>query len=172
MSNKFELLKNIKPGIIIVPDNYVHEIALRSLHEKPETDYGGKIGINKNITDENFSKATNQLAPGQKLLVEIYCNTGFEARTSEEFLEFLKFKDAILTGAQGASLFCQQKIGKLYPGGPWYIFFDEKHALWEKYSNEYRVPMAGITGGGSIKFSLGRFEKSRARTHLVLFRNP
>ncbi|MBU4458301.1 hypothetical protein KKF60_00085, partial [Patescibacteria group bacterium] len=78
IKEKFGLFIDL--GIITVPDDYVHNTRLASFKKKNRKKF---YGWNDDITDENFSKATVQLKPGQKLHVKVFKQTTSGSTTSE-----------------------------------------------------------------------------------------
>ncbi|MBU4284721.1 hypothetical protein KKF60_01825, partial [Patescibacteria group bacterium] len=124
-------------------------------------------GWNDDITDENFSKATVQLKPGQKLHVKVFKQTTSGSTTSEERLAFLKTQNVVLTGAQGVSLVFEQKREDL-PKGYWYVSFDEKEALWKDAYGYHGVPHVSRYSDGGWRFSLGCFEGVWYNDHCLL----
>ena len=152
-SEKFSLFKDL--GIITVPEDYVHSTQLTSFRKKNLQNFRH---YNNDITDKNFSKATTKLIPGRKLQVKVFKqNTPGTTTTSEERLAFLKSQNAVLTGAQGASLVFEQKQADL-PKGYSYLSFDEKEALWEDADGDHRVPSVHRHLDGDWYFDLGYFE--------------
>lgn len=149
---KFGLFVDL--GIITVPDDYVYDIRLDSFGKKNREKF---YYYNENITDKNFSKATVQLTPGRKLRVKIFKQVVPGTTTSEERMAFLKSQNAVLTGAQGASLVFEQKRDEL-PRGYWYASFDERDALWKDAGGGRRVPGLDRYSGGGGGFDLGFFE--------------
>jgi hypothetical protein len=150
-SDKFGLFVDL--GIITVPKDYVHETRLVSFEKENRKKF---YGYNDAITDKNFGKATTKLVPGRKFRVKAFKQIVGGSTTSEERLAFLKTQNAILTGAQGASLVFEQKREDL-PKGFWYCSFDEKEALWEDADGDHGVPCLGRSSGGGWDFSLGYF---------------
>jgi hypothetical protein len=71
-------------------------------------------------------------------------------------LAFLKSQNALLVGAQGASIIWEQKKDQLLKGY-WYCSFDEKEHL--PFLDGYRrVPDVCANSGGGFNFGLGSFE--------------
>jgi len=158
----FELFVDL--GIITVPDDYVHNTRLASFEKENRKKF---YSWNDDITDENFSKATVQLKPGQKLHVKVFRQTTSGSTTSEERLAFLKTQNVVLTGAQGVSLVFEQKREDL-PKGYWYVSFDEKEALWKDAYGSHRVPHVSRYSDGGWRFSLGCFEGVWYNDHCLL----
>ena len=107
------------------------------------------------MTDQNFSRVTTQLEPGQKLKVDVFQIK--ETVSSEDCLAFLHSQQSILVGVQGASLVYEEKREKL-PKNRGHISFDEKEALWQDAGGYRRVPRIEAVTGGVFGFRLGRFE--------------
>ncbi len=146
---RFELVKMLD---ITVPDGYVHATQLTTFTEAHRGEF---YYFNGEITDKNFSRATTQLKPGQKLKVGVFQIK--ETVTSEDCMRFLKSQKAILTGAQGASLVYEQKREEL-PKGKWHVSFDEKETLWQDAGGFHRVPNVRAYTDGDFCFCLGYFE--------------
>lgn len=146
---RFELVKTLA---IVVPDDYVHETRLASFAEAHRREF---YYYDDNITDKNFSKATTQLKPGQRLKVDVFQIK--EMVSSEDCLAFLHNQKALLVGAQGASLVHEQKHDEL-PKDKWYISFDEKENLWQDADGRRRVPNISADSDGDFDFGLGDFE--------------
>lgn len=146
---RFELLKTFE---ITVPANYNHGKRLDSFAKENKKKF---YYYNDDITDKNFSKATTKLEPNKVLTVKVF---GIKATvTSQNCMDFLKTQDAILTGAQGASLVWEQKKDEL-PVDKWSVSFDEKDALWEDSGGDHRVPGVRRYSDGDFEFGLGCFE--------------
>ncbi|HUT96094.1 MAG TPA: hypothetical protein VMW82_00795 [Candidatus Paceibacterota bacterium] len=149
---KFSLFVDL--GIITMPDDYVHSTRLASFEKENRKRF---YGWNDDITDENFSKATVQLKPGQKLHVKVFKQIVDGTTTSEERLAFLKTQNAILVSAQGVSLVFEQKREDL-PKGYGYLSFDKKEALWKDADGHHGVPYLTRRSDGDWLFRLGSFE--------------
>lgn len=140
---------------IAVPADYNHATRLDTFKRK----YGKKFCYyNNDITDSNFSRATTQLAPGQQLKVKVFQIT--ETVTSEDCLAFLRSQNAILVGAQGATLTYEQGKNQLSKGR-WHASFDEKDALWQDAYGYHRVPIVRALSLSDLvfEFGLGNFER-------------
>ena len=149
--DKFGLFKDL--GIITVPKDYVHNTRLASFEKENRKKF---YYWNDAITDKNFNKATTKLVAGRKFRVKIFKQIVGGTTTSEERLAFLKTQNAILVGAQGASLVFEQKREDL-PKGYWYVSFDEKEALWKDADGYHRVPCLLRRSDGDWNFGLGGF---------------
>lgn len=149
VDKRFELLVDL--GIIIVPENYIHDKQLSSLN-KDDFYY-----FNENITDKNFPKPSRILKPNDKFWVRAFKQVASGSTTSEDRMGFLAKMNAIHTGAQGASLVFQQKRNQL-PKGFWYCSFDEKEHLWKDSGGNHRVPRVAADSDGDFGFDLGYFE--------------
>ena len=72
-------------------------------------------------------------------------------------MDFLRSKESVFVGAQGATLVFEQKRDSL-PKGKWYSSFDEPERLWKDAAYGYhRVPRVGAYRDGDFHFSLGVF---------------
>lgn len=150
--NRFGLLTSFE---LTVPKKYDHGTQLATFakfaKEKSEKFYY----YNDDITDVNYSKATQKLVPGKTYGVKIFW---VKTRvTSEDCLAFLASQRAILVGAQGVSMARQLKKDQ-FPVGKWTVSFDEKDALWTDADGNHRVPYVLRHSDGSWHFSLGCFE--------------
>jgi hypothetical protein len=94
-TKKFALLVDL--GIIVEPDDYNHAMALAKFLEKNRKKF---YGVDKNITDANFSNPSRVLKPGDRLWVRAFKQIVGETTTSEERMTFLAAQKAIHTGAQ------------------------------------------------------------------------
>ncbi len=157
--DKFELLTTFE---VTVPADYNHATRLTDFKEmyQPEVETEEKkkqfYYYNPNITDANFSKATTQLVPGRKFQVKIFGIKSGKSVSSDECLNKLRSENAVLVGAQGASLAYEQ--GKVnLPKGKWHVSFDEKDALWFD-GGDHGVPCVFAYSGGDFRFRLGYFE--------------
>lgn len=150
---KFTLLADL--GTITVPKGYVHTTALATFKKQNNKMFSF---FSDHITDANFPNPTRILKPGDTLRVCAYGHTvkGTET-TSHERMAFLKSQNAVLVGAQGASLVFEQKRQKL-PKGKWYASFDEPDRLWVGANGDHGVPGVGADGDGDFRFLLGAFE--------------
>ena len=146
---RFKLVKTLD---ILVPADYVHATRLTSFAEAHRSEF---YYYDSNLTDQNFSRATVQLKPGQKLKVDIFQIQ--EQVSSEDCMAFLHTQKAILTGAQGASLVYEQKRQDL-PKNRGHISFDEKENLWKDADGRHRVPYIYAYSDGVFRFRLGYFE--------------
>lgn len=145
---RFELLNAFE---LIVPPDYKHADRLDSFKKKHKKEF---YGYNDAITDKNFSKATTKLVPGRKFKVKIFQIT--EKVTSENCMDFLKTQNAVLVGAQGASLLYELKKEQL-PLGKWSVSFDEKDSLWTDSDGDHGVPGVNRDSDGDWSFHLGDF---------------
>ena len=151
-TEKFTLFADL--GIIMVPEDYVHEKQLGLFEKKNRKKF---YFYNDAITDTNFSNPTRILKPGDKLWVRAFKQVISGNTTSEDRMGFLKKMNAIHTGAQGASLVWEQKRD-LLPKGYWYCSFDEKDRLWKDADGNHRVPFVNAHSDGDFKLDLGSFE--------------
>ncbi len=155
---RFSLLKTIE---IMVPADYDHATRLDTFRRKHGKEF---YYYNSSLTDENFDKATTRLVPGQKLKVKVFQIT--KSVSSEDCLNFLKSQNAILAGAQGASLAYEQGKDQLAKGR-WYVSFDEKDTL-PRLDGYHRVPYVGANSDGDFKFGLGIFGSDWASDYCLL----
>ena len=133
---------------------YKHATQLASFKKNHGSEFNY---YNDAITDENFSKATTNLSPGQKLRAKIFAiKPGMRAK-SEQCLDFLQSQKVILAGAQGLSLVYDTSKEEL-PKGKWTISFDKKDALWLDGAGYHRVPHISAASDGDFRFILGVFE--------------
>lgn len=146
---RFELINTFE---LIVPVDYKHEGRLDSFRKEHKKEF---YYYNDDITDKNFAKATTKLEPGRKFKVKVFQikNTV----TSTDCMDLLKSQNAVLVGAQGASLAYELKKDQL-PKGKWSVSFDEKEALWKDASGYRVVPYVLADSDGDFEFDLGDFE--------------
>ena len=94
-------------GTITVSNNYMHSNALGSAK------LDGTFRIDGDITDKNFPMPECKLKAGNVLRVEGYIPQNREQKiTTNECIAFLKRKNAVLVGAQGARILLTQKCEK------------------------------------------------------------
>lgn len=153
---KFALLVDL--GIITVPANYDHSTWLARFEKKHQ---GGKVKsfdfYNDLITDENFPKPSRILKPGDRLHVQAFQHVVPGTTTSKERMDFLRGQPGNqFTGAQGASIACEQKRDQL-PKGKWYASFDEEERLLLA-GGCHRVPFVNAGSYGVFYFGLGNLE--------------
>ncbi len=147
--SRFKLLNAFE---LTVPEGYIHESQLASFSKNYKKDF---YYYNDNITDENFSKATNKFVPSRTYKVKIF---GINQPVgSEDCLTFLKAQKAILAGAQGISLVWECKKDE-FPIGKYTISFDGKDALWKDADGPHRVPSVYRYSDGGWDFYLDNFE--------------
>ena len=147
---QFDLLVDL--GIITVPDDYEHPTRLTTFDKQNRQKFNY---YNPNITEANFPNPSRILKPGDKFHVRAFKQVVLGTTSSEARMAFLANQNAVLTGAQGASLVFDQKRDQL-PKGKWYASFDEKNRLW--YADGYHgVPFVGCRSDGVFVFNLGRF---------------
>ncbi len=157
---KFELLIDL--GEIVVPEGYGHTTALTTFHMQHR---GAFYGYNEDITDKNFPNPSRILQPGDRLGVQAFRQV-VSSTTSEERLAFLATQDAVLTGAQGASLVWKQKRD-LLPKGRWYLSMDHRDRL--PFVVGYRrVPLVYAGSVGGFDFGLGHFGNPWNRDKILL----
>jgi len=149
---KFTLLADL--GIITVPEDYDRTKSLAKFAEKYRDEF---LHYNKDITDANFANPSRILKAGDQLWTYAFKQAVSGRTTSTERLDFIRSRQGILTGAQGASLVFEQKRNQL-PKGYWYYSFDQKDALWKDAAGGHRVPCVGRHSGDVFEFDLGYFE--------------
>lgn len=148
--DKFELLAAFG---VVVPNNYNHATQLDTFKVAHESEFAY---YDQNTTDANYSKATTKLVPGRRFQVKAFGVKKGRTVTSDECLTKLRAEQAVLVGAQGASLVYEQGKDNL-PKGKWSVSFDEKDTLW--FGGDYRrVPCVYRSSGGGFRFCLGYFE--------------
>ncbi|MEK7465175.1 MAG: hypothetical protein AAB631_00140 [Patescibacteria group bacterium] len=155
--------EHLKEFALTVPKDYVHGTQLATFEQKYRK---GFYYYNTDITDSHFAKATTQLVPGKTYKVKVF---GIKkgSVTSEDHMNLLRSQNAILVGAQGASLVYQEKKDEL-PKGKFYVSFDEKNALWVDAGGDHRVPRVFRYSVGDCEFSLGDFERDWGSDYCVL----
>ncbi|MFA5086930.1 MAG: hypothetical protein WC470_01355 [Candidatus Paceibacterota bacterium] len=97
-----------------VPNDYEHEKQLSrfaSIVDMP---------VEEGVNDENFSRVSHRLAPGETYIVKIYL---VEGAYSQQCVDFLISKGALLTGVQGLSL-AWKKIKNFLPEDKTIVSFD------------------------------------------------
>jgi len=159
-SEKFALFVDL--GTIVVPEDYIHDTRLDSFSKQNRKKF---YYYNDDITDANFAKATTKLVPGRKLRVKVFKQIVSDTTTSEERMAFLESQNAVLTGAQGASLVFEQKRDEL-PKDCWYLSFDKKDALWKDADGHFRVP--NVFRGRDWGFYLSSFRSNWVGSHYLL----
>lgn len=145
----------VKEFEITVPLDYKHEEQISLLVAKmKEAEMDTSMPSRYDgLTDENFSRVSAKLKPGEAYKVRIYSilpgkNNSLMV-TSVECLEFLKSQGAILTGAQGLSLAYRFNSDK-FPERRWVMSFDEKDALWKNERGEAQLPVIFKDGAGNM----------------------
>jgi hypothetical protein len=97
---------------------------------------------------------TTKLVSGRKFKVKVFQIV--ENITPDDCLAFLKSQEAVLVGAQGASLAYEQNKDQL-PVNRWSASFDEKEALPSIYAC-HRVSDVRRFSTGDFEFNLVDFE--------------
>ena len=147
--DRFEYVKTVE---VTIPDGYDKANPLDTYKVRHESEY---YYYNPGLTDANFAKATTTLTPGRKFAVKVFAIKKGERVTSEDCLAQYKRVNAVLVGAQGLTVLCEQKKGEL-PKGKYHVSFDEKEAL--PVLGEYRrVPYVGADSDGDFGLGLGDF---------------
>jgi len=150
-ADKFVFVKTFD---IIVPADYQHRTQLKSFKKN----YAKNLHyFNDSLTDENFSKVSAQLKPGQKVTVNVYRQTASGSTSSDERITFLRaLPGNKFYGAQGASLVYEEKADQLETGFA-YVAMDEKDNL-PLVGGHHRVPYVYRRLDGDCRFNLGDFE--------------
>ncbi len=151
MSGGDERFELIKVFDVIVPKDYNHTVHLAKFKKRYRKDF---CSYNDAITDKNFKK-TIRLVPGRKFQVKVFQIK--KTVTSGDCLRFLRSQNAVLVGAQGASLAYEQGKNQL-SSERWSVSFDEKYALWVDSDGSYRVPAVNRYPTDNFEFCLGYFE--------------
>jgi hypothetical protein len=146
---KFELLVDL--GEIAVPNGYDHATRLAVFGKQNRKKF---YGYNNALTDANFANPSRVLKPGDRLGVRAFRQI-VPSTSSEERLALLVTQNAVLTGAQGASLVWEQKR-ELLPRGKWYLSMDHKDRL-PFVDGSHWVPSVSIHSVGGFSFSLDSF---------------
>jgi len=144
--DRFYLLKRV---VLKVPQNYTHQNQLGRFQQ-----YRKKFCYwNTGITDINFARVSQKLIPGKTYIVEFY---GINTRVPDnECLEFLKSQNAILTGAQGITLFWELQKRE-FPLSKYTVSLDEKDALWKDKTDQISKA-AGIARSPGDRWGLQVF---------------
>jgi hypothetical protein len=123
-------------GVITVPQGYNHSTYLDAfcgrkratwLSWLKKSGFQASFPISKDITSKNFEGASVRLTPGRKFRVRIFRQLVETPTTSNERLEFIKKKNAILAGVHGLALVIEQLY--LQPWNWSYASLDEKICL-------------------------------------------
>ena len=147
---RFKLVNAFK---IVVPKGYNHATRLTDF----VATYGSEFNYyNSDITDEHFNKATTKLVPCEKFKVKVFYIT--QAVPPKDCLNFLYSQEAVLTGAQGASLVYELAKNKLREKKCSFVSLDKKDALWIDSDGIYRVPYVYHFSGDEFSFSFANFE--------------
>lgn len=146
----FELLVDL--GVIVVPDDYDHATRLAMFKERYYDEF---CNYSDAITDENFGNPSRILKAGDRLRVRAFRQV-VDSTSPEDRLAFLATRDAVLTGAQGASLVLEQKRDEL-PRGKWCTSMDEEDHL-PFVEGHHRVPDVGVGSDGDPQFQLVEYE--------------
>ena len=146
---KFALLKDL--GDIIVPDDYDHTTYLASFKREREGEFWY---YNRDIKNTNFPNPSRILKAGERLRARSYHQIIPGETSWTERMGFLRGKQAVFVGAQGAALVIEQKLLEL-PQGRWYASFDEADRLYEDTGLSRRVPYVGADSRGDFHFNLG-----------------
>lgn len=128
------VFKEVKTFSVNVPATYNTATQLDSFSVSANKD--DFINFYDSITDANYAKVTTQLMPGASYMVTIY--EGEKTVSTEDCMQFLKSKNAMLVGAQGLSLLYQLKKDDL-PTDKLIFSFDNKNSLW--FSSYYKCSL-------------------------------
>lgn len=158
---KFVLLADL--GVLMVPPDYDPANRLRSFAAQYRNDFSG---YNGNITDANFPNPTRVLNPGDRLSLRVFGPA--VGTTFAECLTFLAAQNAVLLGAQGASLAWEQKRAELLKGY-WHASMDAKKRLWKDAEGVHRTPWVGVNLDGDFRFGLGYVGPARSDSALFCF---
>lgn len=146
-----------------IPSDYDHDTQIDTFVIKTQ-ELKTTHHMNKNLTSQNFAKATNRLKPGKTYRVRIF--PILETVTSEDCMDFLKDQNVILVGAQGLTLLQDHKVNELPVGGT--ISFDHKDALWNDIGNYHRLLVIKKSYDDNFEFNLGIFEDHWFNTNCLL----
>ncbi|MFZ2521923.1 MAG: hypothetical protein WAX44_02380 [Minisyncoccia bacterium] len=162
--DKFELLTTFE---VTVPEGYNHATHLDTFRAQHQSKENKEFYFyNDAITDANYAaKATTKLTAGRRFLVKAF---GIKKTVSSlDCLAKVKAENAVLTGAQGASLVYEERKNEL-PKGKYYVSFDEKDALWRDPYGYHRVPLVCAYSDDDFRFDLGLFEFDWVSVYVLL----
>ncbi len=145
---KFALLKDL--GDIIVPDDYDHTTYLASFKREREGEFWY---YNRDIKNTNFPNPSRILKAGERLRARSYHQIIPGETSWTERMGFLRGKQAVFVGAQGAALVIEQKLLEL-PQGRWHASFDEEDHLWQDDQLRRRVPDVSVNSDYGFNFCL------------------
>jgi len=147
---------------IIVPSGYDHAAriaAFRKAHAGEFADF------NSDVSDEHFAEqATVRLESGRRIRCEVMqavCGV-----SSDECLRYLKSRQALLLGAQGPTIVCEQGKEKL-PKCRWLVSFDDRPSLWNDSKDE-RIPFLMVVASEVPVFGLCYFADGLAEGDCLL----
>lgn len=135
---------------VVVPKGFKHKTCLAEFKKNHEKEF---YYFNPAFTDENFAKASTQLAPGRKLKVKIF---GFQRVSSEQCLDKIREEKGVPVGAQGLTLAYLQGKAKLIKG-KWHLSPDKKEAL-PKLDGYRLVPRVDANSSGGFDVFLGSWD--------------
>lgn len=164
VDDRFEFLKSFE---VTVPEGYNHATRLDTFRAAHQNHTNKEFYFyNDATTDANYAeKATTKLTAGRKFTVKMF---GIKKTvTSDDCLKKLRAENAVLVGAQGASLAYEQKKDEL-PKGKWSVSFDEKDSLWRDPGGRHGVPYVPAYSGGVFDFDLGGFEDGWGSGYVLL----
>lgn len=170
-AGKFELAKDL--GVITVPPNHCNLTRLAEFRKA----HGFRFAsISGKITDENFSHPSRPLKAGEKFRVCL-----FRARTnsagyvssfsSEEVLNFLNLCGAVLTGAQGLSLVCEQIGTDFLSSREWAFSYDWEENLPKINPNNpyHEIPALVVVSGKEIHLKVDTYEVDKPHSFFGFF---
>lgn len=121
-----------------IPDDYNHDTRLSSFKHKNKltlrnifTRKFSEINIDENITDENFNRVTDRLAPGENIIIKLIpvLDNDRYGITPDEGISFLHLKEALLVGPHGLTLLYEY-FSVYLPKERDIISLDQKKLLW------------------------------------------
>lgn len=146
-----DLLKG--EGSYTVPLNYNHNTQIDDFRNKKNilksTEY-----YSKDLTSNNFARATHRLEPGKTYTVKIF--PVVSTVSVENCLVFLKENNALLVGAHGLTAF-QENQPQNFPIDLWVVSYDEKNALGNGNPIKYQLPCFKKSDQGLWVFTVCNF---------------
>ena len=136
---------------IVVPEGYDHTTCLNSFRRVHREEFEH---FHHEISDQNFNRSTIMLFSDFRFVVEIL---QLQVKiSSDEGLDFLSSRRAVLVGAQGLILAYEQGYDQL-PLGRRGLAFDEKEAL-PIIDSYRRIPFICPYSTGGHEFDLAHFD--------------
>lgn len=149
-------------GTITVSSNYMHSNALGSAILE------GTFRIDGDITDKNFPLPECKLKAGDILRVEGYIPQDREQKiTINECVAFLKRKDAVLVGAQGARILLTQKCEK-FLANCHHLSFQEKEKFFVDRFGVSTIPSVYVEKTRTPSLTLANAERFWEDNYLLL----